>query len=387
MNPTNVSERDAQDLDERRPRFISFASSRRPDERSATAPITLNARTRSASQPAGLPASRSFLATRSRASSGVTRRAIRPALVTIGTSTRLTEALRQLLLPEVHRTRPGASRLTWTPAAGRRAALGAGPSGRRTPPSRTIARRHTRSRETARSQTSISTIFLIQRIPSDEQDDGAASMIESDLRREQQADVVRVDREHVEPRSPNGRSASTQADSRPSAVSTRICRRIVARSRSVSATLSRISARFPPTSRWMFTASTAHLKSADADPLGERLERVLGRSAQSDLGDDPLELGRGGLRDLLGDRVERLEEAVARAERAGHDRQDVGQLFAQLLRAACRAPASARSSGQVPRGRPRRARCTAPQDRRTPRTAPTKRRDRRSRRRTRPTAS
>ena len=37
---------------------------------------------------------------------------------------------------------------------------------------------------------------------------------------------------------------------------------MVARSRSVSATLSRISARFPPTSRWMFTARTAHLKSA-----------------------------------------------------------------------------------------------------------------------------
>ncbi len=36
----------------------------------------------------------------------------------------------------------------------------------------------------------------------------------------------------------------------------------MALSRSVSATVSRISARFPPTSRWMLTARTAHLKSA-----------------------------------------------------------------------------------------------------------------------------
>jgi hypothetical protein len=69
---------------------------------------------------------------------------------------------------------------------------------------------------------------------------------------------------------PNGMMPRTQADSRPSDVSTRICRRMVARSRSVSDTLSRISARFPPTSRWMFTARTAHLKSA----LPTRSERA-----------------------------------------------------------------------------------------------------------------
>src|SRR6476620_10990677 len=54
----------------------------------AIAPMILKASTRSASHPAGLPATSSFFVIRSRASSGVTRRAIRPALVTIGTNTR-----------------------------------------------------------------------------------------------------------------------------------------------------------------------------------------------------------------------------------------------------------------------------------------------------------
>ena len=55
----------------------------------ATAPMILKARIRSASQPTGLPARRSFFSIRSRASSGVTRRASFPARDTIGTTTRL----------------------------------------------------------------------------------------------------------------------------------------------------------------------------------------------------------------------------------------------------------------------------------------------------------
>jgi hypothetical protein len=61
----------------------------RPAMKPTIPPITLNARTRSASHPLGLPASNSFLASLSRASMGVTRREIREAPETIGTRTRL----------------------------------------------------------------------------------------------------------------------------------------------------------------------------------------------------------------------------------------------------------------------------------------------------------
>ena len=67
-----------------------------------TSPMILNARTRSASHPAGLPASRSLCAIRSRASIGVTRRATRAAPATTGTMIRRPEALRQVLLAQVH---------------------------------------------------------------------------------------------------------------------------------------------------------------------------------------------------------------------------------------------------------------------------------------------
>ncbi len=67
---------------------FNIVDSTNPPKTPLTAPITLKASTRSASHPTGPPASSSFLATRSRVSSGVTRLATRPAPATTGTSTR-----------------------------------------------------------------------------------------------------------------------------------------------------------------------------------------------------------------------------------------------------------------------------------------------------------
>ena len=86
MNPTNVSR--AMITSCRNEENWTICSRNKAATKPATAPMILNARTRSASHPAGLPASISFFSMRSRASSGVTRLAKRPARPTIGTSTR-----------------------------------------------------------------------------------------------------------------------------------------------------------------------------------------------------------------------------------------------------------------------------------------------------------
>src|ERR687892_193979 len=98
-------------------------------------------------------------------------------------------------------------------------------------------------------------------------------------------------------------------DKRPSAVSTSTCLLIVSRSRIVSATVSY-------------------------------------------LGDDPGELLRTGLPGLFGDHVERLQEAVPRAQRAGEDHEDVGELPVKLSEAfPHRQREPNRGNGRTDRGR------------------------------------
>src|SRR3954451_24033559 len=75
------------------------------------------------------------------------------------------------------------------------------------------------------------------------------------------------------------------------------------------------------------------LEVRTADALGQTLQCILSRPAQSDLGHHPLELRSRGLSDLLRDRVERLKDTVPGAQRRRHDRWDVGQLFAETVRA------------------------------------------------------
>src|SRR6266536_3624653 len=124
----------------------------------------------------------------------------------------------------------------------------------------------------------------------------------------------------------NGRATRILTDSRPSAERTFTCRRTVSRSLTVSATVSRISARFPPTSRWTFTAMMAHLNSsvptrsarafiASSTGLPSRTSATTRENS-----------GAVGFSDLLGHRVESLEEAVTRSHRARQDRHHVWQL-------------------------------------------------------------
>ena len=186
------------------------------------------------------------------------------------------------------------------------------------------------------------------RTPADQEQAGSAEHHEPDLGREQQHDVLAVDREHVERdrRTASGRGPRPRAGPRTSAPGPADA--CVARSRSVSATLSRISARFPPTSRWMFTARTAHLKSA-----------LPTRSASASSASSALRPRRisattrwnsvaAGCAISFADRVERLQEAVPGAQRARHDRQDVGELLAELLGAASRARLRSISVGTRP---------------------------------------
>ena len=86
MNPTNVS--NAMITICRKDESETICRRTSDPTNPAIAPMILKASTRSASQPAGLPATSSFFVMRSRASSGVTRRATLPALLTIGTNTR-----------------------------------------------------------------------------------------------------------------------------------------------------------------------------------------------------------------------------------------------------------------------------------------------------------
>ncbi len=105
----------------------------------------------------------------------------------------------------------------------------------------------------------------------------------------------------------------------------------------------------------MFTAEHRPLEVGASHPLRETFERVLSGTAQPDLGDDPLEFGRRRLRDLLRDRVERLEEAVARAERRRHDRQ----ARRAAARGAGRRASTARSAATPLGTRRRRPRSTS----------------------------
>ena len=168
----------------------------KPTTNPAIAPITLKARTRSASHPFGLPASRSFFAIRSRVSSGVIRLAIRPARLTIGTTTRWAEALPR---GSARGGRPA-------PRCCRRPAIrAAGPrvpsptrAGRSRYPRGAPRRRHRQWRERARSQTSMFTIFLIQRIPTTSSVPAVAEHDQPELRRDEQHDVLGVHGEHVD---------------------------------------------------------------------------------------------------------------------------------------------------------------------------------------------
>ena len=79
----------------------------------------------------------------------------------------------------------------------------------------------------------------------------------------------RAARGRARPRTRSGRCPRIDPESRPSAVSALISRRMRSRCVIVSATVSSSSARFPPTSRWMRMAMTAHIRSTLAMRLAE----------------------------------------------------------------------------------------------------------------------
>ena len=144
--------------------------------------------------------------------------------------------------------------------------------------------------------------------------------------------------------SDSGTQMSTQADSRPSADSARTWRRSRARSRMVSTLVCRISARLPPTSRWIRTAMTAQTQVLAAGALRHPLQRVgqVGR--------------RAGVRPAPG-RTRRRPAAVPRGPGRRAPAAARSPTAASRSRAAARRGAARRTAGTAgrpaPSGRPR----------------------------------
>ncbi len=179
----------------------------------------------------------------------------------------------------------------------------------------------------------MSTIFRIQRTPTTSAMRGAAQHDQPGLRREQQHDVVLVHHEHVERdperherQHPRGEPALRRQHADLAAHRRAFAQRVGHVVQDLGQVASDLALDVHGEDR--------PLEVGAPHAFGQRTQGVLGAPAEPDLGDDPLELGGGGLCDLLGGRVERLQEAVTGSQRAGHDRQDVGELFAELLRAA-----------------------------------------------------
>src|SRR5262249_43608199 len=328
MNPTNVS-RPITTIWRKFDRLTIWSNSSDPTK-PTTAPMILNARTRSASQPAGLPATRSFFVMRSRVSSGVTRRAIAPARLTTGTKTR---APKFSLSSSSRRSMCGAA----CPPA-----VVTCDSNMRTArcfsaivcsiaiPTSTIARN--RDPIARNSQTSDIDVHDLPH-PQDaeqHQHDRRAQHHQPDGRGDEQPDVARVDRRHVEPdrdreqrEHPRGeapfRGEHLDLPTEHRALAEGVGNRVE--------DLGQVPADLP------LDVDRKHrpLDGGTPHPLGESLERILRRPPQSDLGDHPLELRGGRLRDLLRHRVERLQEAVPRSERRRHDGQDVGELLPEMV--------------------------------------------------------
>src|SRR5512132_3134769 len=344
MNPTNVS--NAMHTIWRNDERETICKSSSDPTNPAIAPMILKASTRSASHPAGLPATSNFFEIRSRASSGVTRRAIRPALVTIGTNTRDPKFS---LSSSSRRSTRGAA---WPPAVtcdsnSRTARCRSAIVWSMNTPTSTIARK---SDPIARnSQTSDIDVHDLSH-PEDaeeHQDDRGPQHHEADGGGDEQPDVARVDRRHIKPdrhrqerEHPGGESAlrgehldlPTEHRALPEGVGDR-----VQDLREVPADLA-------------LDVDREHRphEVGAPDALGERRQRVLRGPAQTDLGHHALELGGGGMRDLLRHRVQRLEEAVPGAERGRQDREHVGKLVAQVLGAlAERTPEHERGEGRA----------------------------------------
>ena len=282
---------------------------------------------------------------RSRASIGVMRRATPTCTRHDRNQHPRTEAFAHRLLAQVDGCFPGTPTPA-TPAAARRASsriVRAPGRPRRAGSRRTRWRRRVR----ARSQTSMFTIFLIQATPTSEQAQRAAQHDEADTGSDQQPDVVGVRSEHVH-RDPHGQQREDPG-----------------REPAFSGEDSDLPAHHGPlTQRVGHVVQDLGQVAADltldvdgedgpsevvaADAFGERLERILGGTAQSDLGDDTLELDARGLGDLLGHGVQGLHEAVAGPKRARHDGEHVGQLIAQLLGALLHRHRGAPSHGPAP---------------------------------------
>ena len=86
--------------------------------------------------------------------------------------------------------------------------------------------------------------------------------------------------------------------------------------------------------------------------LGDAVERLLERTAEAGLGDDPAQLEAHRLGDLLGDRLHALHERVAGPQRAGEQREGVGQQRHERLAATAGQEATPRPPGTRAASRP-----------------------------------
>ena len=125
----------------------------------------------------------------------------------------------------------------------------------------------------------------------------------------------------------------------------------------VSATMSRSSARLPPTSRWMPMAVTTHSKSSLRTRWATSFRASTQRTPQPGLGHDVAHVLADGVRQLLGDGGEPLEDREPRAQRGAEQLQHVGELGGERGRA----PLGQRHEDHPGDARPPTARATRPQ--------------------------
>ena len=162
-----------------------------------------------------------------------------------------------------------------------------------------------------------------------------------------------------------GSAISTYPVNRPCAVCTRTCRRILNRSRTTAARLSRISDRLPPVSRWMSTAVEKNRTSSSGTRSHRLFSDSLSGRPKFCSSNAFRNSGPDRLAELVGHHLHAGAERVAGADAAREQIERLGKVLLELVQPAPRAcaggsAAAGRSpSSEADRRRPRSCRRTS----------------------------